>query len=446
MLNCKFLIIGSGESGLYLSKALAIMGYPTIMIEQDSFGGSYIHNREIPKLWLQTESQKFSNSLEILGDYYAIHKTLLKHRQQYSQKIQEKITQSYNYFLQDYQTTPNLKILNANASFFSKNLIEISANNEKDFIAFDQLIICVGCNILEKPKLLAGLGERYLTQHNIYLCQYLPEKLMILEINPESMQVAEIYANLGFPVLVVEPNSYENCLPYMDIEAKEYLIESLQRKKVEFIFSIIPEEVKETENEVLIKHGGGVMTGSHIYFNTKEKFKDYNLGLTKIGISHNFNGIQTDKSGRTGVNNVWAFGECNTNNNYMTKQPLMNDFLSKLKSDKNKTGVISALLKDETQNFGYSLFECLFDVSGGVIQLGLTQKRAKAIFYPDIEVEYVQKTEKEGFGKIIYRRSTGVVISACLGGEICKSYSTLARTYINKGMSAIELIKIMNSY
>ncbi len=443
MINCKYLIIGAGETGLFLAKEIALLGHKVVLVEQDSFGGSYIFNKEIPKFWLQSEAVKFQNSLEIFKTYPGTHKTLLNHREKIPEIINKKINSTYNYFLQDYETTPNLTILNTQAKFYSRTLVEISSEGEKDFIKFEQAIIAIGKNTLERPKFISNKIKNYLHQYNFFQLRGGLSRIIVIGFTSKNLEIANICANLGIKTIIYEKKTQKEIFAYFEPEAVEYLSNYLKKKKIDVFFESEIVEVQDTSSGVEIRTSDNLIdVASYIYFEVKEKFSDNVLELAKVGISFDFNGITTDNRGRTNIENIWALGDCNSKFELSNKHSRLNDFVTKVKMYGDKNGLWSniATQRDDSQYLTQISSHTNIKIDKPVVIFGITESRAKQMYHPDITCETIQKTELDGFCKIVYRKSNGQVVGTTITGEMSQFRHYISLSLV-KNIGAGEVVK-----
>lgn len=443
MINCKYLVIGAGESGLFLAKEIAQLGHKVVLVEQDSFGGSYIFNKEIPKFWLKSEASKFQSALEIFKTYPVTHKTLLSHREKIPEIINKKINSTYNYFLQDYETIPNLTLLNTQAKFYSKTLIEINTDSEKDFIKFEQCIIAIGKNSLDRPKFISPKIKNYLHQYNFFQLRTNLTRLIIVGFTSKNLEIANICANFGIKTIVYEKKSQKEIFGYYEPEAIEYFSNSLMKRKIDVFFESEIVSVQENDAGIEIQTNNNLAdNASHIYSEANEKFLDNVLELTKTGIVFDFNGISTDNRGRTNVENIWALGECNSKFNDSNKGNKLNDFVKKAKINGDRNGLWSnvAAFRDDSNLLSEISCHTHIKTDKPIVIFGITESRAKQMYHPDISSEIIQKIELDGFCKIVYRKSNGQIVGVTLTGEMAqfKHYISLS---LGKNVTAGEVIK-----
>ena len=447
MINCKFLIIGAGETGLFLAKEIALLGHKVVLVEQDSFGGSYIFNKEIPKFWLKTEAKRYQNALEIFKIYPTTHKTLLIHREKIPEIINKKINSTYNYFLQEYEVIPNLTLLNTQAKFYSRTLVEINADGEKDFIKFEQAIIAIGKNTLERPPFLSNKIKNYLHQFNFFQLRNDLSRIIIVGFTPKNLEIANICTSLGIKTIIYDKKSQKELFAYYEPETIEYLSNYLKKKKIDVFFESEVIDVQESPNGIEIQTSGNLIDeASHIYIEAKEKFADNILELIKAGINFDTSGIITENRGRTNVENIWALGDCNSKFDSTNKQNKLNEFINKVKINGQKNGLWSnvAAYRDDSQNLAQISSHTNITIDKPIIIYGITESRAKQMYHPDISSHIIQRSEIDGFCKIVFRKSSGQIVGVTLTGEMAQ-YNHYISLSLSKNVLAGEAIKYIQS-
>lgn len=445
MIGCKFLVIGSGETGLHISKELAQLGENVLLVEQDSFGGSYLHNLDIPRFWLEHEARKFQPALDIFKDFPKTHQTLLDYRESLKKIIEDKINATYKYFLKDYHTTPNLKIIAGQASFYSQNLVEIKDGVNSDFITFEHIILAIGKNTLIRPAIIPSKKFRFLHQYNVFQLHKVPESLAIIGFSPFNIEIADIYSSLGIAVEIFEKRTLSVIMPSLNDLSAEYLLKFLSNRQV--ICHFETEILHLTQNDkVNVTTVKGLLRFGAIFVHVKEEFVDTGLGLDRIGINFDRRGIHVDVRSRTTMQNVWALGECNNRTQKENKQLQLTDFLFKVRhrNSQIKLWDMSSFLKINVNNLNKKPFSLEFNVTKPVYVLGLSEQIASQMYKPDFGTEVIQKINQEGFVSIFFRPSNGKILGCTMVGEM-----TQYRHYINLAMSnnnnALEVIRYILS-
>ena len=447
MLSSKFLIIGAGQTGLHLAKELSLLGENVVLIEQDAFGGSYLHSLDIPKFWLKHEARSFGSALEIFKDYQTTFQILLNYRKSIRKLLQDKIMATYRYFLEDYENTPNLHIIAGKASFSSKNLIEIHNSGVTEFITFEHLILAVGKNSLITPLAFKNKNVRFLHQYSAFEFDKIPGSILIVGFNPDNLELADLYSNLGIKVSIIEEKSIYQAIPDIDADTILYLEEHLKNRQIKCYFETAILEIVQTKKVTIQAQEGQkiwIKDYEAIYIQVQETFVDKGLGLHRAGINFDNNGIQTDSRCRTNTINVWALGECNSQINKSNKLAKSTDFIFNLRRQNPNIRLWDMVGIGEGNALANSHINLEIKTSKPIFGLGMSLQRAESIYNPDIESEMIQKIDQEGFCKIWFRPSTGQIIGSILVGEMSQ-YRHYINASISRGINAIEAVRYIIS-
>ncbi len=435
MIGCKFLIIGSGQSGLYLAKQIASQGQQVILLEQDVFGGSYIHNLEIPKYWLKQEANKFQLSLEIFRGFHKTHKALIHHRQSLRKVLQGKTMATYQYFWQEYKSISNLQVIQGKASFYSRNIVQVQTANSLELITFEHVLIAVGKNTLVKPNYI-DIDVDFLHQYNIFQLPTVPNSLAIIGFTPFNLEVAEIYASLGIKVEIFDQKNLYESMPVLSEQAIDYLQRSLSQKNIQCHFDQRVSHVFNTGAKNNPSVGVQVDKKTYLFESVfqfvDETFQDKGLNLNEVGVNYSAAGIVTDVRSRTTLQHVWSFGSCNSRIIEQNKNHQLTDFCFKVKQKNpyielwDRAGIM-------TGNQGFLSTDEMYlhlNLQRPISVIGITEVMAKNMFFPDFSTENIHKINLEGFITLLYRPSSGQLIGAVIAGEM-SSY----RHYLNLALS-----------
>jgi len=421
MLQCKYLVIGSGETGLKAVNELVKTGKKVILVDQHEIGGSYLHSLDYTKHLLIKESEDFATNLRGFKNYPDTFSILRKYRQKIEDKISEEVRQERNRILNQLEKTENLEIVYGKAEFTSKSLIEVNSNTERNLIGFETVVLAVGKNTLSKPSLNGIEKVNFLHKHNIFLFEKIPSKLAILDCTAENLEIASVYAGLGVKVNLFETNPVEKVLPKLDRSAFNYLIKSLMKRNVTFYFNTEIRSLKKDKDElILIDDNRKEYSHSDIFVSINEKFKDDGLGLNKVDVNFSSAGIEVNAQGKTNQGNVWAFGECASNNSHKNKYLSLFNFtdgeLKKIANTGNSLFKITDIFGEkEITPFDFSIIK--IEGYQSVRNIGLSERTASGIHGGNINVVLITDIQHKGFAKIVYKTNTQEVLGIILTGD-----------------------------
>lgn len=153
-------------------------------------------------------------------------------------------------------------------------------------------------------------GERILTWRHVYDLEELPKHLIVVGSGVTGVEFVNAYTEMGVEVTLV--TSRDRVLPSEDADAAMVLEESLAERGVNFIKHARADEVKRTEDGVLVHISDGrTITGSHALMTVGSIPNTEKIGLDNVGIEVDPGGyIRVDRVSRTSVPGIYAAGDC----------------------------------------------------------------------------------------------------------------------------------------
>jgi len=210
MISGEFVIIGAGQTGLQTALDLVNKGKKVILIDQNGLGGSHYHTSEVPKEYVQNASREFATALNICKDNKETFKTLTDYRKMVFSSVRNHTGKRLN-SLDETIMTPNLEVIYGKASFTSKHLLEVTSQDQKTMIHFDECIVCVGKTGLKIPSVEGLTDGDFLFKHNVFTAEEVPSHLGIIGINAESLEIADIFSSFGVKVTMFSEKASHQC-------------------------------------------------------------------------------------------------------------------------------------------------------------------------------------------------------------------------------------------
>jgi pyruvate/2-oxoglutarate dehydrogenase complex dihydrolipoamide dehydrogenase (E3) component len=448
MLNCTYVVIGAGQTGLITAYQLSNLGKKVILIEQAELGGTYLLSQEVPKHFLSLMGREFSNSLKLFKDNRETFSALIKYRQKISKSILHKIESYKKSLFEKTLNNKNIEIIYGRAEFTSKSLVEVNSDTERHLVNFENAVISTGKNTLITPQLKGVEGVDFLHQHNIFLFERIPSHLGIIGVNSANLEIANIYANLGVKVSIFEEKDSNSALRPLDRSSFNYAIKQLLSKKVDFNFQTkITSVHKHVAGLILQSQSKKQFEVSHIYIHAQEAFADETLNVSKLGLNWTPAGIITNINGQTQQRNVWALGESSNQVNNSNKYSQIYDFVDRIKqntTDSSKSLLSNTLLPLQLSGNHIEPIKsqtCKVDLDHPVITIGQTEAEATARYGRDVEVEIIDSGTIEGFTKLVLKAGSKQLIGVTLAGDFC---SILEALTIKSFQSSISYITYRN--
>ncbi len=456
MLNCDYLIIGAGQTGLITALTLAETGKEVILVEQGEPGGAYLYSYEIPKKLLTNYAREFSDSLKIFKDHPDTFMVLRKYRQKINQKISAQISNYREKINKSLSLSKNLHLVRGVAEFTSKTLVEVNSDTERHLISFKEVVLAVGKNTIVPPNINGLIDINFLHKHNAFTLQDIPSTLSIIGITAENLEVADIYANLGVKVSFFEQKESISGIKYLDKSTYNYLIKKLLAKQVEFNFKQKISKVSQETGQVILENQNKKkFKSSHLFVSIKEIFQDDALHLQKIGINYLPRGVLVGHKYNTQQKYVYALGECNGNINHLNKFAVTYTFLEKMKYAHNLSNSNNHIGK-VTNGFFPGIYNAeiyplqtqyvKIETENPVMTVGLTETEAVSQYGSDIKIEIIDSSIFEGFAKLVIRQNSDQIIGMSLAGDFYSKLESYAIRNMQKALAYKEFRYFIKSW
>ena len=446
MLDCKYLIIGSGQSGLILAKNLVKLGKKIILVEESEIGGSYLNSLEYPKYLMIQKSQEFASGLKLFKNYPETFSILTKYRQKLNLEIANQINKK---IIEELEKNENIEIIKGRLEFVSKTLAEVNSKEERHLIGFEQAILALGKNSMLKPN-IEGLEDiDFLFRHNVFLMDKIPSKLVIIGCSKETLEIASIFSGIGVKVEIFEQKSAQKIIPKIDRSLFNYLIKSLASRNVTFFFETEIKKLEKNKKEIiLIDQHSKNYSCSDIYFEIKESFGNDLVGLNKVDIKWVKDGIVCNEFGKTVHSHIWAFGECSSKigNKYSSIYNFIQKQNAEMQIKKQLPITILNSYFNETTVSSINFQTIKIDSFNPIINVGLSEQNAQAIYGTQIKSDIIINDLLEGFLKIIYRENNNQVLGFMLAGDFCKHLEDYAVLSLRKNVSYRQVKNFLEAY
>lgn len=303
-----YTIIGSGPAGTTAALILAKNKKKKIaLVEGRSYGGSNLNTRDVPYLVSLDFAHNFyslKDSPELNGqDLHYNFPTITMH--------QEKIALSLGAGDKKLYENAGITCIDGFANFLDENTIAIGDQK----ITSDYFILATGAS-LDKGHIVGLDSVDYFTPDTIIKIRRQPKFILVVGGGSTGCEITEYFAKLGTKVILMESGS--RILPKEDKEASDALRDYFERELGIMIMEnckVVEITNDETAKRVVFTTDGQekmihidcivLATGSH---------PRVNYGLENAGVKFSKTGILVDKFFQTSARNIFAIGDCVSNN------------------------------------------------------------------------------------------------------------------------------------
>jgi dihydrolipoamide dehydrogenase len=187
-------------------------------------------------------------------------------------------------------------------------VIAETADGERSFPA-DMILISTGAHPRELPDAKPD-GDRILTWTQVYGLNEVPERLIVIGSGVTGAEFASAYDALGCEVVLV--SSRDRVLPGEDADAAQVLEDVFTRRGMTVLSRSRAQAVTRNGDHVTVTlTDGRTITGSHCLLAVGSTPTTAGIGLEKAGVKLDERGfIEVDRVSRTSARGVYAAGDC----------------------------------------------------------------------------------------------------------------------------------------
>jgi pyruvate/2-oxoglutarate dehydrogenase complex dihydrolipoamide dehydrogenase (E3) component len=305
------IVIGSGQGGTPLCRALAEAGWRTALVEREHIGGTCINEGCTP-----TKTMVASGRVAYLsrrGADYGVHTGDIRIDMQRVRRRKRDIVDSFRNGSQTrIEKTKNLDLLFGEASFTGpKSLLLRLKDGRQRTLSADRIFINAGC----RPAVpaLDGLNDvPFLDSTSIMELDAVPEHLLVLGGGYIGLEFGQLFRRLGSRVTLV--HSRARLLTGEDSDIAEEVAAILKQDAIEVLLNAKAERVTKTSEQIklAVRVGSETRTldGSHLLVATGRVPNTDSLNLSAAGITTDNRGfIKVNSKLETNVDGIYALGD-----------------------------------------------------------------------------------------------------------------------------------------
>lgn len=414
------MVVGSGQAGTPLCRALAEAGMRTVLFEREHVGGTCINEGCTP-----TKTMVASGRVAYLarrGAEYGVDTGPVTIDMKRVRQRKRGIVDSFRNSSQGrIEKTPNLELIFGSASFTSPRTLAVCTNDgEERALTAEHIFLNVGCRAAVPP--LAGLEHvPYLNNKSIMELDVVPRHLLVLGGGYVGLEFGQMFRRFGSQVTIVQRSTH--LLGREDKDVAEEVAQILRAAGLEILLNTNPTSVSYTDGKFQLEVSTGrtqrTLEGSHLLVATGRTPNSDTLNLAAAGVATDSRGfIRCNNKLETNVAGIYALGD--VKGGPMFTHIAYDDFR-----------IIRANLiekKNTTTDGRFVPYTVFLDPQLGRVGLGEDEARAqgRTIRVAKMPMDYVARAletgESRGFMKAIIDADTNQILGAAVlgieGGEL----------------------------
>jgi dihydrolipoamide dehydrogenase len=294
------IVIGAGPGGYVAAERAGGLGKKTLLIEKSHLGGVCLNEGCIPSKTLLHSAKLFAQARRA-GDYgvlvenprFDLGKVMARKR-----KVVETLRKGIAYQMDSH----HVEVLNGEASFSDRDALTVNGAMYKG----RNVMIATGSSPIRLPIPGADKGHVLDSTQALEIAE-LPRSIVIIGGGIIGLEFASFFSSVGVGVAVIE--MLPEILPSFDADIAAMLRKSLP----EVTFYLNSKVISIGEKDVAFNTEGNEkkISADMVLMAVGRRPNTRNLGLEKIGVDFDPQGIKVDDKMRTNLPNLYAVGDVN---------------------------------------------------------------------------------------------------------------------------------------
>lgn len=307
MSETSVVIIGGGPGGYVAAIRASQLGAKVTLIEKDKIGGTCLNIGCIPTKSILHSAEIYSSFRE--ASSYGINAKDLSIDFQQVQKKKEEIVNRLVNGVGGLMKANNIKVINANAEFISKDKLKLTYKDGKtENMGFDKIIIASGSIPAMPPIDGINNNPHCIDSTGILSLNEIPKDLIVIGGGVIGVEFASAFNKFGTKVTIIE--AMPKILPLMDGELSEQLKIYLEQSGIKILTNAKVKKISggkievENKGKIEVFNADKILAAVGRIANTKD------LNLEAAGIENDRGKIKVNDKMETNVKNIYAIGDC----------------------------------------------------------------------------------------------------------------------------------------
>jgi pyruvate/2-oxoglutarate dehydrogenase complex dihydrolipoamide dehydrogenase (E3) component len=304
-------VIGSGQGGTPLARALADAGRKTALVERKHVAGTCINEGCTPTKTMVASAK--TAYVDRRSADYGVHDGPVTVAMPEVRRRKQSIVDSFRESNENrIEATKGLDLIDGEARFTGPRTLAVRTNGGEELeIGADNIFINVGARPANPP--IEGLdGVPALNSTSIMELDELPEHLLVLGGSYVGLEFAQMFRRFGSEVTIVQRGG--QLMGREDTDVAEAVADIMREDGIEVLLNTQTTRATQDDGQILItvntSEGERTLEGSHLLVAAGRPPNTETLDLDAAGIEMDERGfIEVNERLETGVEGVYAIGD-----------------------------------------------------------------------------------------------------------------------------------------
>lgn len=308
-INCDLLVIGAGPGGYICAIRASQLGLDTIIVEENSLGGTCLNVGCIPSKAIIHAADEFAKSSSFLKRNslgIRIKKIEFDFTQTMTWKDQivERLKKGVGGLLKK----SGVRTITGKARFHDGKMIEIKTVNDLYIVRAKNVVIATGSAPIELPFL--PFGETVISSTGALSLTDLPKNLAVVGGGYIGLELGIAFAKLGVDVSIIE--AAEKLLPLYDRELSDPIAKRLQQLNVSVYLKSKAKKFSTKSKSLIFQNQerqNVEIAAEKVLVTVGRRPVTDNIGLENLVVETNNKFISVDKFCQTSMRGIYAIGD-----------------------------------------------------------------------------------------------------------------------------------------
>ena len=304
-------VIGSGQGGTPLARALAEAGRKTALVEREHVAGTCINEGCTPTKTMVASAK--TAYVDRRSADYGVHDGPVTVAMPEVRRRKQSIVDSFRESNENrIEATEGLDLIDGEARFTGPRTLAVRTNDGEALeIGADNIFINVGARPANPP--IEGLDSvPALNSTSIMELDELPEHLLVLGGSYVGLEFAQMFRRFGSEVTIVQRSG--QLMGREDPDVAEAVADIMREDGIEVLLNTQTTRATQDDGQILLTvntpEGERTLEGSHLLVAAGRPPNTETLDLDAAGIEKDKRGfIKTNERLETGVDGVYAIGD-----------------------------------------------------------------------------------------------------------------------------------------
>ncbi|MEA2572804.1 MAG: hypothetical protein QOH93_102, partial [Chloroflexia bacterium] len=308
------IVIGAGQSGMPLSRAMSKAGWKTAMVERAHVGGTCINTGCTP-----TKTMVASARVAYLAARASDYGVRVSPPSVDMNKVRQRkrdVVESFRGSNERGLAAAGVELIRGEGRFTGPKSVEVRLNGSGELLQLEAEHIFINTGTRNAVPHLEGLDiVPYLDSTSIMELDTLPEHLLVLGGGYIGVEFAQMFRRFGSRVTIIARG--KSLLSKEDLDIAEAVTGVLREDGIEVLFEAESLRVAHGDDNAIfftVRTPGGehIIEGSHLLVATGRTPNSDSLNLGAVGVGTDERGfIKVNGKLETNVPGVYAIGEAN---------------------------------------------------------------------------------------------------------------------------------------